>query len=246
MGIQGIPYTFHTKQHPEREGDVVFRHWNSDKTPINIKHRFIFEDNDSQPWHNAEYHFPNGIESQDFQSRIRGRSLLRTFDTDVISVIQSRRLGSSTTEILAKKVTLKVWRRTNTTITFFATFDTVKHQRHQQIYIYCFRKEAELRGGRKLVLKFNRQQEVDDQHMPPETQHKRKLSFTSITSKGKRAKSEDQSIRKLSIPENSSLPSSRIHDSELQTDDSIEKNWEALEIQFTHDGGQSELFYIER
>ncbi|KAF8856770.1 subtilisin-like protein [Acephala macrosclerotiorum] len=245
MGIKGIPYTFHSAMGSKHENVVAFRHW--DALGKNIKHKFLFEDDGSQipVWHNPEYHFLCEEDSREFQGRVRGRRLLQTFDTDVMSIIQTHVVGPSTPKAYAKKVPIKLWRRNDTAITFFATFDSMKHQTHLQFYLSWFNKEAELHDDRKLVLKLNNKSDIEQQYLPSRSQSKRKLSFASlasaITSKGKRPKAEDSTPRRISLPENSSQRVVKIHDGELKTDASLKDGWEGLEIQFTHDGDAEEF-----
>lgn len=237
MGIQGIPYTFYSPQGSEHENVVAFRHWNT--KGINTKHNFIFEENDSQTEasHHPEYHFLSDSESHEFQSRVRGRRLLKTFDTEVISIVQSHTFRSSTPNEYARKVPIKLWRRTDTAITFFATFDGVKHQTHLQFYLSWFGQAAELNSDKKLTLRFNRQHDIDREHDPPTNEHKRKRSFASITSKGKRQRDKESKQRRTSLAESSSQRTLKIHDGELKTDASVKDTWESLEILFTRNGG---------
>lgn len=115
----------------------------------------------------------------------------------------------------------------------------MKQQTHLEFYVTWFRHEAEIHD-RKLVLKFNRQSDIDPQPKPSEKQHKRKHSSPCKEPNGKASKSEKEKRR----GSGQELP--RLHNGLRKMPDPIEfvkkNDWDSLEIQFTHDGGQSKFY----
>ncbi|KUJ11254.1 subtilisin-like protein [Mollisia scopiformis] len=236
MVLPGIPFTNHTIQSPEKKNVVTFRAYNFGGL---IKHKFIFEEEEdetrTEALHDPEYHFLDDKECEGFQSRVRGRRLLKTFDTEKISLTEIHRMRPNTAREYARKKPVKLWRRTDTAITFFANLDPVEYQTHLQFYLSWFKQEAGLRNDRKLVLRFNHQSDVQRQHESPSSEKKRRRSNVFIPSKGKRQKSEEPIPRRTSTG-GSSSQFLKIHSGELKTDECVKKNnWESLEIQFTNE-----------
>ena len=184
---------------------------------LGIKHTFEFDFEENQPnVPNPSYHFLSLRESIEFQNQVRGRRLLETFDTDSICIIGTG-LRHTHTEY-ARMEPVKLWRRTDTAITFFQNLDVGSgNKTNFQFYLTWFRREAELRGERKLILKFNHQHDIEQQNAPPENPGFL-LNYWALV-----AKPSNQEIVKL-------------HERDLKTNDSV-KNWQALEIKFTDEKG---------
>ena len=170
---------------------------------LGIKHAFVFEGTEYQPTvPNPSYHFLYPNESVDFQGRVRGRKLLETFDTDSICISTTGRLRVTHVSY-ARMEPVKLWRRTDTAITFFKNCNVGNGNKENfQFYLTWFKQEAELCDNGKLILKF---------HHPPE----RRLSLPRLT-----AVTANQSAIK-------------VHDGIPKTNKFVDIHWDALEIQFT-------------
>lgn len=235
MDLPGIPYTYHSVESPQKKNIVTFCAYDSEGV---IEHKFILkvDDRKTEELHDPVYRFISDKECEDFQSRVRGRRLLKTFDTDSINLVQSHLFFPKTHKEYGRQESIKLWRRTDTAITFLATLDAVDHATYFQFYLSWFKREAELHG-KKLVLKFNHQRDVDQQHeLRPSGQ---KSTLNCIPSLPKAKKHDvDTNTRRPSLIGSSSHRMVILHSGILKTDNSVKsKNFEALEIDFTRDGG---------
>jgi hypothetical protein len=240
-GTRGVPYTYPSALGVGKKSVVVFRHYSEDTNASSstlTKHEFQFENNGRQTIarHIAEYHFLDETECCDFQGRVRGKALLKTYDTTAIDEVHFRHLVPNTSKGYAREAPIKLWRRNDTAFTFLATLGAMKQQTHLEFYVSWFRQEAEIHE-RKLILKFNRPSDIEPQPESSEKQHKRKHSFPLKESKRKAPKGENNTRR------GSGQEPLRLHSGLRKLPDQLEfvkkNDWDSLEIHFAHDGGES-------
>jgi hypothetical protein len=179
-------------------------------------------------------------DSKHFQSNVRKRILLNTFDTEIISRLKYRPLLPTKKEY-ARKQPVKLWRRSDTQLTFLANLDQDNPHRHYQFALNCFQHTAELQYNR-LILTFNQPRDIEQKFNDHRTNKRRKSSLAAIIPWKKRKEDHPSGHIAEGQPSSSQL-SLKLHDIDdchLQTLDkeTFKDGWDAIEIQFTHDGGQ--------